>query len=205
MALPPSGAISLNEMHIEAGGSSGTQVTINDLDVRNLIGKGAGVEMSFDEWYGASNAPTWDLNAVLTALAARFSDGAAYAGMGFETSGNVQRYVNTTSSSQPTPVTIDAITNPAGDTNNSDYEFRVGDFNETSLSPGQPSRAGSAVSIPVGAIASQSWNSFSSSMQYYYAVTTGKKSCTFNIQFRHTSSGDTSAVKEVTLDAGFAF
>ena len=55
MALPLSGPISLNEIHIEAGGTSGTQAGINDSDIRGLISKGSGVQMSFSEWYGADN------------------------------------------------------------------------------------------------------------------------------------------------------
>jgi hypothetical protein len=39
MALPTSGPISLNEIHIEAGGTSGTTASINDADIRALIGK----------------------------------------------------------------------------------------------------------------------------------------------------------------------
>lgn len=55
MALPTSpSSISLNEIHIEAGGASGTTASINDADIRSLIGKGDGVTMSFNEWYGAS-------------------------------------------------------------------------------------------------------------------------------------------------------
>tara|TARA_B100000780_G_scaffold27839_1_gene17628 strand:- start:1359 stop:2105 length:747 start_codon:yes stop_codon:yes gene_type:complete len=54
MALQTSGAISLNEIHIEAGGSSGTAVSINDADIRALIGKNDSAAMSFNEWYGAS-------------------------------------------------------------------------------------------------------------------------------------------------------
>jgi len=54
MALQTSGAISLNQIHIEAGGSSGTACTINDSDIRGLIGKASGVAMSFNEWFGAS-------------------------------------------------------------------------------------------------------------------------------------------------------
>ena len=54
MALQSSGAISLNEIHIEAGGSSGTTATINDSDIRDLIDKSSGATMSFNEWYGAS-------------------------------------------------------------------------------------------------------------------------------------------------------
>ena len=54
MALQTSGAISLNDIHVEASGTSGTTTTINDADNRGLIGKASGVTMSFSEWYGAS-------------------------------------------------------------------------------------------------------------------------------------------------------
>jgi hypothetical protein len=55
MALQTSGQITLNEIHIEAGGSSGVQCSINDTDIRGLISKGSGAQMAFSEWYGASN------------------------------------------------------------------------------------------------------------------------------------------------------
>jgi len=54
MALQSSGTISLNDIHQEAGGSSGTYCTINDSDIRGLIGKSSGASMAFNEWYGAS-------------------------------------------------------------------------------------------------------------------------------------------------------
>lgn len=54
MPLQSSGAISLNEIHVEAGGTSGTEASINDADIRSLIGKASGATMSFSEWYGAS-------------------------------------------------------------------------------------------------------------------------------------------------------
>jgi hypothetical protein len=56
MALQSSGAISLNDIHVEAGGTTGTAVSINDADVRDLISAGAGSEMDFTDWYGASAA-----------------------------------------------------------------------------------------------------------------------------------------------------
>jgi hypothetical protein len=56
MALQTSGAISLNQIHVEAGGSSGTIASINDADIRGLISKGSGATMSFNEWYGASSS-----------------------------------------------------------------------------------------------------------------------------------------------------
>ena len=58
MALPSSGSLSLNQIHVEAGGSSGTSASINDSDIRGLISKGSGVTMSFSEWYGASSGTT---------------------------------------------------------------------------------------------------------------------------------------------------
>ena len=59
MALQTSGAISLNDIHIEAGGTSGTTASLNDADIRDLIGKASGAQMSFSEWYGASAAPPY--------------------------------------------------------------------------------------------------------------------------------------------------
>lgn len=52
--IPTSGAISLNQMHTEVGGTSGTQVSLNDADIRGLISKTSGATMSFNEWYGAA-------------------------------------------------------------------------------------------------------------------------------------------------------
>ena len=61
MALQASGQISLNELHVEAGGSSGTECTFNDSDIRSLIGKATAAQMGLNEWYGASaaTAPVW--------------------------------------------------------------------------------------------------------------------------------------------------
>lgn len=62
MTLQSSGAISLNDIHIEAGGSSGTLCTINDSDIRGLISKASGATMSFNEWYGASASVSHQLS-----------------------------------------------------------------------------------------------------------------------------------------------
>lgn len=58
MALQTSGTISLNDIHVEAGGASGSSATINDADIRALIGKASGAQMAFSEWYGASASQT---------------------------------------------------------------------------------------------------------------------------------------------------
>lgn len=55
MPLQTSGQISLNDIHVEVGGTSGTEVSINDADVRGLIAAASGAQMSFSDWYGKSN------------------------------------------------------------------------------------------------------------------------------------------------------
>ena len=57
MALQTSGAISLNQIHIEAEGTSGTTVSLNDSDIRSLGGVASGA-IDFADFYGASLAHT---------------------------------------------------------------------------------------------------------------------------------------------------
>ena len=54
MALPSTGPLSLNEIHIEAGGSSGTLCSLNDADIRGIINKSAGTTNSILEYRGQS-------------------------------------------------------------------------------------------------------------------------------------------------------
>ena len=56
MALQTSGHISLNDLHVEAGGTSGTQASINDSDIRALISKASGAQSTFSGFYGASSS-----------------------------------------------------------------------------------------------------------------------------------------------------
>ena len=60
MATPSSGAISLNEMHVEVGGSSGSTVSINDSDIRALTGKSSGATASWSDYYG--KAADWSIS-----------------------------------------------------------------------------------------------------------------------------------------------
>ena len=67
MTLPSQGLpISLNQIHVEAGGTSGTIATINDPDIRALISKADGAQMSFSEWYGVSKPSANLLNTTMT-------------------------------------------------------------------------------------------------------------------------------------------
>ena len=61
MALQSSGAIALDDMHVEAGGNSGSTATINDADIRDMIDKSDGATMAFNEWYGASSGLPGDI------------------------------------------------------------------------------------------------------------------------------------------------
>ena len=54
MALPSSGSLSLNQIHIEAGGSSGTLCSLNDADIRGIINKSANTSNAFSEYRGQS-------------------------------------------------------------------------------------------------------------------------------------------------------
>ena len=49
----PTGQIRLNEIHVEAGGTSGTQCSMNDVDIRGIIGKASGTQSRMGEWHGA--------------------------------------------------------------------------------------------------------------------------------------------------------
>ena len=53
MALQSSGAISLNDIHVELGATSSTTVSLNDTDVRALVSISSG-EIALDDFYGAS-------------------------------------------------------------------------------------------------------------------------------------------------------
>ena len=55
MALPSSGQITLNQIHVEAGGSSGSQVALSDADVKALIGADND-NTAFSDYHGASAA-----------------------------------------------------------------------------------------------------------------------------------------------------
>lgn len=70
MALQTSGQISLNDIHVEAGGTSGTSATINDSDIRGLtaasgytIPTGSGTTIDFGDFYGASSSVDFNITA----------------------------------------------------------------------------------------------------------------------------------------------
>ena len=97
MALPTSGALSLDAIHVEAGGTTNTTASLNDTDIRGLTA-GAGktinstpsTTIDFDDFYGASSAPTNPTVTVGTGIFSFFSIQYRYRGyMGFTPSGQL--------------------------------------------------------------------------------------------------------------------
>ena len=72
MALPTSGALSLNAIHVEAGGTSGTTASLNDSDIRGLtaaagktINSTLGTNIDFGDFYGASAVSSFTMGMVV--------------------------------------------------------------------------------------------------------------------------------------------
>jgi hypothetical protein len=131
MALPSSGQISLNQMHVEAGGTTGTQASMNDSDIRGLVSAAANSQMTFSSFYGASSGilnttitvGTWVLKAqVSKGFLAVFNVGSASpTAFPSKNNGNAQLYslvgfYNGSSWSLST-----SITNIGTDTSNSGF------------------------------------------------------------------------------------
>ena len=57
MPAPRTGAISLDDIHVAAGGTSGTSCSINDLDIKTMLNlqESTSPTQSFDDYYGANS------------------------------------------------------------------------------------------------------------------------------------------------------
>ena len=55
MGLQSTGAISLDDLHVEVGGTSGTTCSLNDADIRALISVGDSANQSIQQYYGKSS------------------------------------------------------------------------------------------------------------------------------------------------------
>tara|TARA_B110000858_G_scaffold126709_1_gene144287 strand:+ start:231 stop:1142 length:912 start_codon:yes stop_codon:yes gene_type:complete len=64
MAITSSGQISINDIMTELSISG--QTALNDEDVRGLIDKASGAQMSMSEWYGAANAFAFTVSSAYT-------------------------------------------------------------------------------------------------------------------------------------------
>lgn len=65
MALPASGAISLNAINVELQKTATAQISLNDSNVRSLLAKPSG-QISLSDAYGKSNAPPTTYSGILT-------------------------------------------------------------------------------------------------------------------------------------------
>ena len=73
MALATSGALSLDQIHVEAGGTTGTTCSLNDSDIRGLtaidagktINSTLGTDIDFGHFYGASSVSSFTMGMVV--------------------------------------------------------------------------------------------------------------------------------------------
>lgn len=70
MPLQSSGQISLDDLHVEAGGTSGTQASMNDTDIRGLLNAAANSQMTFSGFYGASSG--WSTTGTVNTQSSKF-------------------------------------------------------------------------------------------------------------------------------------
>ena len=97
MALPTSGALSLDAIHVEAGGTTNTTASFNDSDIRGLtpasgktINSTLGTQIDFNNFYGASSAPSAPTVTVGTGIFSLFTVVYRYRGyMSFTPSGQI--------------------------------------------------------------------------------------------------------------------
>jgi hypothetical protein len=76
MPLQSSGQISLNDLHVEAGGTTGTEASMNDSDIRGLLNASANSQMTFSSFYGASSA--WSTTGTVGGYSSKFGSSYAY-------------------------------------------------------------------------------------------------------------------------------
>jgi len=135
MPVPSSGAISLNDFHIEAGGTSGTTCSLNDADIRALIGKSSGAQMSFNEWYGASGGnDVGDFTSVVHNEGGKYP--ATYYGYNDGVLGVVAfgtAHDATIRASNGTDITVKAIATATSGFGNFAYLYIVGNYGGSNL------------------------------------------------------------------------
>ena len=73
MATPASGTISLNQVHVEAGGSSGTQASFNDSDIRSICASSSGSQFSMSNMY--ARAADFSFSGTSKAFSQTFTQG----------------------------------------------------------------------------------------------------------------------------------
>lgn len=97
MTLPASGQITLDQIHVEAGGTTGSEAGMNDADIRALIEKTSGAQNAFNEYYGVSKF-TVELSGIGDVLAFAFTTSGTpvtvTAGVRFDTNGQAQKNEN---------------------------------------------------------------------------------------------------------------
>lgn len=105
MGTPTSGTITLNQVHVEAGGSSGSQASFNDSDIRLMSGSNQNTQFSMSDMYS------------------RAADFQASATVGYGSSHFQQGYANFTTNYKGY---LSGITSPANLSPNSESDYMGG-------------------------------------------------------------------------------
>lgn len=208
--FPTSGTISFSDLRREFD-STGSEVRISDFyrggsfvpNTSTNLGVPTSGEIRISDFYGASDSasPFAFANATggspdYTSTAPRPTSGACRAEFEIQTDGDIARFIDLTADATGAEQDIGDWISPKSFANASDFQFRVGDRTGT-----DPSRTGSAVTIPTGAIASQSWNNLSSNVNYYLGVDGTSDTTTFSFQLRYIPTSEESPVSDVTITA----
>lgn len=134
MALQSSGAISLNDIHVELGATSGTTVSLNDADVRALGGFNSTEPVPVAEFYGISayTAPLLETTFLSTPsgngrVVWRVNDGVSIANGSTSGGGNATTTFDT-AAGRTIVITIHIIDDDSSDNNDEVYIQRYSGF-----------------------------------------------------------------------------
>ena len=143
---------------------------------------------------------TFSLPTSSDALALRIDLGDCRANWGVEVDGDIFRRIHASVNGDGTYTDLGDWIDPKGDANGSNFQFRCGDLG-LGFKPDQPTAVGSAVTIPTGAIASQTWHDLDTTCEWYHGVSSASKAGSFYFQIKHVPSGGLSAICTVTIIA----
>ena len=186
MPLQSSGQISLNDIHLELGGTSGTQVSMNDSDVRGLISKASGAQMAMNEWYGASAVTALASGTGTMGIYSRGTYNPGYWGFQNATStGSISVTSGSFAAAFGTGCTVASIYNEISGTIANNNTIRL-EINPIGI--GAPTVSWNQLKISIGG-SNYTWNRTSFSTQYFGSTSSFYYLLNTTLPFSTRSSG----------------